>query len=276
MGAAPQPGKTSSVTFTNRDGYSLSARIDVPVGRPPAAWAVFAHCFTCSKNLPAIRNISRALTGHGLGVLRFDFTGLGDSEGDFADTNFSSNVSDLHDACAWLSEQHQAPTMLIGHSLGAFIAIDVANRLEAMGHDVELVAMLDPFLPTRTVRHARKTLPGVIASALLEEPAVSRGRLWRRRLLLPVAGLVENTPERKTHALREVGVRVGRLHRPRPYGGRTLLVLSSFNRDDERVWPLVLTGDLTVRRVNCDHDSVVRAPHVGRVVDLVAEARVQR
>ncbi|WP_370332168.1 alpha/beta fold hydrolase [Mycolicibacterium hippocampi] len=175
-----------------------------------------------------------------------------------------------------LKLQPEGPYTLIGHSLGAFIAIDVANRLEAMGHDVELVAMLDPFLPTRTVRHARKTLPGVIASALLEEPAVSRGRLWRRRLLLPVAGLVEKTPERKTDALREVGVRVGRLHRPRPYGGRTLLVLSSFNRDDERVWPLVLTGDLTVRRVNCDHDSVVRAPHVGRVVDLVAEARVQR
>lgn len=174
-----------------------------------------------------------------------------------------------------LKLQPQGPYTLVGHSLGAFIALDVANRLEAMGHDVGLVAMLDPFLPTRTVRHARKLLPGVVGSTLLEESAVDRTKLWRRRLLLPAAGMVENTPEQKTEALREVGVRVGRLHRPSPYGGRTLLVLSSFNHDDERVWPLLLTGDLTVRRVYCDHDSVVREPHVGRVVDLVAEARVQ-
>ncbi len=144
MGAAPQPGKTSSVTFTNRDGYSLSARIDVPVGRPPAAWAVFAHCFTCSKNLPAIRNISRALTGHGLGVLRFDFTGLGDSEGDFADTNFSSNVSDLHDACAWLSEQHQAPTMLIGHSLGGAAVLAAASSMPSVEAVVTIAAPAHP------------------------------------------------------------------------------------------------------------------------------------
>lgn len=74
-------------------------------------------------------------------------------------------------------------------------------------------------------------------------------------------------------ALREVGVRVGRLHRPRPYPGRTLLILSSFNRDDERVWPQLLTGDLSVQRINCDHDSVVREPHVGRVAEMIRAQR---
>lgn len=173
----------------------------------------------------------------------------------------------LHDL---LALQPQGPYTVVGHSLGAFIAMDVASRLTAMGHTVELVTMLDPFLPPRTVRKARRSLRGV-RSTLLEQSPVDRSVLWRHRLWLPVAGIVDGTPGQKVEALREVGVRVGRLHRPRPYDGRTLLVLSSFNLDDERVWPLVLTGDLTVQRIHCDHDSVVREPHVGRVVALIGE-----
>jgi hypothetical protein len=81
--------------FENKEGQTLSARLDLPVDGKPLAYALFAHCFTCSKNIKAIAHISRALTRAGLAVLRFDFTGLGESEGDFADTNFSSNVDDL-------------------------------------------------------------------------------------------------------------------------------------------------------------------------------------
>ncbi|MGU3499010.1 alpha/beta fold hydrolase [Mycobacterium sp. C31M] len=168
-----------------------------------------------------------------------------------------------------LAIQPHGPYTLAGHSLGAFIAIDIANRLTALGHEVELVTLLDPFLPPRTVRAARRELPGV-ASTLLEQDPAAPAVLWKQRLWLPLAGILDGTPDEKVAALREVGVRVGRLHRPRPYAGRTLLVLSTYNRDDERVWPRVLTGELSVQRVNCDHDSVVREPHVARVAEMIA------
>ena len=174
-----------------------------------------------------------------------------------------------------LALQPEGPYTLAGHSLGAFIAIDIANRLTALGHEVELITLLDPFLPPRTVRAARKELPDV-GSTLLEQAPAAPAVLWKQRLWLPLAGIIDGTPDEKVAALREVGVRVGRLHRPRTYAGPTLLVLSSFNRDDDRVWPKLLTGDLTVQRINCDHDSVVREPHVARVVEMIADTRPAR
>ena len=89
-------------SFTNAAGERLSARLDLPIDSQPIAYALFAHCFTCSKNLLAVGHISRALTKEGIAVFRFDFTGLGESEGDFAETNFSSNVSDLIAAANFL------------------------------------------------------------------------------------------------------------------------------------------------------------------------------
>ena len=80
--------KTIKLNFTNDEGHQLSARLEMPVDKNPSAFALFAHCFTCTKNLMAVTNISRALTAKGIAVMRFDFTGLGESEGDFADTNF--------------------------------------------------------------------------------------------------------------------------------------------------------------------------------------------
>lgn len=105
------------ISFTNAEGHELAGLIDAPIGTP-RAWALFAHCFTCSKNLKAARHIAAALNGEGIGVMRFDFTGLGQSSGEFADTSFSSNVSDLVDAATWLEENFEAPTLLFGHSLG--------------------------------------------------------------------------------------------------------------------------------------------------------------
>ena len=115
--------KSTPITFPNTQGTTLSARIDLPADRKPVHFALFAHCFTCSKDLGAVRNISRALTSAGFGVLRFDFTVLGNSEGEFSETNFSSNVGDLHAAMEYLEKEHTAPTMLIGHSLGGAAAI---------------------------------------------------------------------------------------------------------------------------------------------------------
>ncbi|WP_062058758.1 bifunctional alpha/beta hydrolase/OsmC family protein [Aquimarina longa] len=122
----------SKVTFTNTEGQTLSGRLELPVDQHPHNFAVFAHCFTCTKNLAAVRNISRGLTSRGFGVLRFDFTGLGESEGDFADTNFSGNVEDLIAAAAFLTATYKAPSLIIGHSLGGAAAIFAASKIDSI------------------------------------------------------------------------------------------------------------------------------------------------
>lgn len=99
------------VNFKNKEGQSLVGRLELPVNQHPHNYVIFAHCFTCNKNLAAIRNIGKALTSNGFGVLRFDFTGLGESEGEFGDTNFSGNVEDLIAAADFLNGNYNAPTL---------------------------------------------------------------------------------------------------------------------------------------------------------------------
>jgi uncharacterized OsmC-like protein/alpha/beta superfamily hydrolase len=120
------------VHFTNEKGQKLAAKLELPIDKKPEAFAIFAHCFTCNMNLNAVKHISTALTERGFGVLRFDFTGLGQSEGDFADTNFSSNVQDLICAAGFLREYYQAPKLIIGHSLGGTAAIFAGSVIESI------------------------------------------------------------------------------------------------------------------------------------------------
>lgn len=120
------------VTFHNKTGQQLFGRLELPANQLPHNYVLFAHCFTCNKNLLAIKNISKSLTSSGFGVLRFDFTGLGESEGDFADTNFSGNVEDLVAAADYLKKAHKAPTLLIGHSLGGAAAIFAASEIPSV------------------------------------------------------------------------------------------------------------------------------------------------
>jgi uncharacterized OsmC-like protein/pimeloyl-ACP methyl ester carboxylesterase len=122
--------KTTRLTIQNRDNITISARLEQPNDQYPIAYAIFAHCFTCSKSLRAVNAISRSLTSKGIAVLRFDFTGLGESEGDFAETNFSSNISDLLDVSAFLGKEYQAPSILIGHSLGGSAVLMAAKYLD--------------------------------------------------------------------------------------------------------------------------------------------------
>src|SRR5262245_4229105 len=103
--------------FPNASGQRLAARLDLPAGGP-SAYALFAHCFTCGKDILAAKHIAERLAAAGIAVLRFDFTGLGTSEGEFANTTFSSNVADLVAAADHLRRTHRAPSILIGHSLG--------------------------------------------------------------------------------------------------------------------------------------------------------------
>lgn len=122
---------SQKIFFENKNGQKLAGYLDLPVNNKPLAFALFAHCFTCSKNSNAIKNISTGLKMKGFAVLRFDFTGLGESEGDFSDTNFSSNVDDLIAAADFLAENYEAPKLLIGHSFGGAAVLLAAEHIEA-------------------------------------------------------------------------------------------------------------------------------------------------
>jgi putative redox protein len=123
--------KIEKVHFSGSQEYTLGAQLDLPDEGEPRAYALFAHCFACTKNIKAVSNINRAMAEAGIGVLRFDFTGLGESEGDFADTNFSSNVGDLIAAAKFLETEYQAPKILIGHSLGGAAVIQAARHVSS-------------------------------------------------------------------------------------------------------------------------------------------------
>ena len=131
------------IEFEGSLGPSLAARLDEPADGA-RAYALFAHCFTCSKDIAAASRIAQRLTEHGLGVLRFDFTGLGHSEGEFANTTFSSNVGDLVAAAAWLRANRSAPTVLIGHSLGGAAVLAAANHIDEVRALATIGAPADP------------------------------------------------------------------------------------------------------------------------------------
>ncbi|MEP3838082.1 MAG: alpha/beta fold hydrolase [Algibacter sp.] len=118
------------LNIQNKKGHKLQAFLELPADQKPQHYAVFAHCFTCSSTLSAVRNISRSLTSHGFGVLRFDFTGLGRSEGEFAESHFSANVDDLLAVNDFLKTNYQAPSVLVGHSLGGAAVIVAASKLD--------------------------------------------------------------------------------------------------------------------------------------------------
>lgn len=122
---------TEKFSFENSDGHALSGRLEKPDSETKA-YAIFAHCFTCSKNVLAASRISKRLTENGIAVLRFDFTGLGNSEGDFSNTNFSSNVEDLVSAFYALKKKHEAPGLIIGHSLGGAAALKAATQVSEL------------------------------------------------------------------------------------------------------------------------------------------------
>jgi len=118
-----------NITFENRSGNTLSGVIHTPDDQNILAYALFAHCFTCTKNFKSASTIAQHLSEQGFAVLRFDFTGLGSSSGEFSESNFTTNVSDLIDASRYLSEHHEAPKLLIGHSLGGTATLAAAAQI---------------------------------------------------------------------------------------------------------------------------------------------------
>ncbi len=132
------------IKFKNSEGLELSGYLELPLNRHPHSYVLFAHCFTCNKNFFAVKNIARALSAKGYGVLRFDFSGLGESDGEFANTTFSGNVEDLLAAADFLKQEYKAPEMLIGHSLGGAAVIFAAEKLSSVKSVVTIGAPSSP------------------------------------------------------------------------------------------------------------------------------------
>ncbi|NVK15981.1 MAG: OsmC family protein [Rhodobacteraceae bacterium] len=155
---------TERITFTGHAGNTLAARLDLPDG-PVLATALFAHCFTCSKDIPAARRIAGRLAAMGIAVLRFDFTGLGHSEGEFENTTFSSNVADLIKAAQYLAGRSMAPALLIGHSLGGAAVLRARAGIPSVKGVVTLGA---PFDPGHVSHHFDAALPEIEAKGRAE------------------------------------------------------------------------------------------------------------
>ncbi len=145
---------TRDLVFSNGRGQVLAGRLDLPVAGPPRAYALFAHCFTCGKDLRAARRLADELGAHGIATLRFDFTGLGRSEGDFGETSFTTNLDDLVAAASALEDEvGRGPSLLIGHSLGGAAVLHAATRIPSSRAVAVIGAPADP-------EHVRRLVVG--------------------------------------------------------------------------------------------------------------------
>jgi putative redox protein len=146
--------RSEKITFSGVNGDLLAGRLDLPDGQP-VAYALWAHCFSCTKDIFAASRVASGLTAHGIAVLRFDFTGLGTSEGDFANTNFSSNVGDLVAAADHLRQNFDAPKLLIGHSLGGAAVLASASQVPEAEAVCTIGAPADPAHVAHTFQDSR-------------------------------------------------------------------------------------------------------------------------
>jgi putative redox protein len=175
--------RSERVSFSGAQGATLAARLDRPEGSPRAC-ALFAHCFTCSKDIFAASRISAALAERGIAVLRFDFTGLGSSEGEFASTNFSSNVDDLVAAADFLRDHYEAPRILVGHSLGGAAVLAGAARVPEAKAVATVAA---PFEPAHLRHLLKAAVPAIEAAGEAEVEIAGRTFRIRKQFLEDIA-----------------------------------------------------------------------------------------
>lgn len=161
---------TQRFEFPGHDGTRLAARLDVPEG-PHLATAIFAHCFTCGKDIPAARRIAARLSAQGIAVLRFDFTGLGHSDGEFSNTSFTSNVDDLIAAHRHLCEKGMTPSLIIGHSLGGAAVLKATADLNSIKAVVTIGA---PFDPGHVVHNFASAIPEIETKGVAEVSLAGR------------------------------------------------------------------------------------------------------
>lgn len=176
--------KTQRLEFTGHDGSALAARLDLPTGKP-AAYALFAHCFTCSKDIPAARRIAQRLASLGIAVLRFDFTGLGHSGGEFANTGFSSNVQDLVQAAEFMRKRYAAPQLLIGHSLGGAAILSAAGSIpEAKA----VVTIGSPAEPEHVLHNLSEHISAICAEGEAEVTLAGRPFTIKKQFIEDISG----------------------------------------------------------------------------------------
>jgi putative redox protein len=196
--------QSEKFTFPGHSGAMLAARLDIPNGTPTAV-ALFAHCFTCSKDIAAARRVAAGLADNGIAVLRFDFTGIGHSDGSFETTTFSSNVADLHAAVAELKRRDLTPSLLIGHSLGGAAVLRAAPDMPSIKGVVTIGAPADP-------GHVTHNFGAAIAK--IEEHGVAEVQLGGRPLRIGKGFLDDVAAENLTPALAKLNAALLVLHAP--------------------------------------------------------------
>ena len=200
------------VEFNNKRNISLAGILDLPAS--PDNFAVYTHCFTCSKDIPAAFHICKTLARNHIATLRFDFTGLGDSEGDFSDTTFSTNISDIISASDFLLTNYQPPKLLVGHSLGGTAAIGAAAQLDNIK---AVTTIASPHKPSHVLNHfqeVKKTLQRklettidlmgrefTIKKQLLDDIELFDNKEIIESLAKPI--LIMHSPEDKTVSIQE-------------------------------------------------------------------------
>lgn len=168
------------VWFPGHAGLRLAGNLDLPARTEPRAYALYAHCFTCTRNLKAAGYIGRTLSSHGIAMLRFDFAGLGDSEGEFADTSFATNVEDVMSAAQYLASEYRAPALLIGHSLGGAAVLAAAPRIDSCR---AVAAIAAPATPAHLARQFDEQRPQIEASGAAEVVIAGRSIRITQRFL---------------------------------------------------------------------------------------------
>lgn len=195
--------RSKKVFFRNRTGERLAALLDMPLDNRPVSYAIIAHCFTCTKNIKAIHYISRALTQHHIAVLRFDFTGLGESEGDFSESNFTSNVDDLLSAAHYLETEHQPAGILIGHSLGGTAALAAASQISSVKG---VVTIGSPYEPHHVLHHFKKE------QALIEQHGEAEVVIGGERYRMKQQFLDDVQRVKMHHSIKQLGCALLVLH----------------------------------------------------------------
>lgn len=196
---------TEKLTFEGHDGSTLDARLDLPAGKHRAT-ALFAHCFTCSKDILPAKRIARRLTDKGIAVLRFDFTGLGHSEGEFANTTFTSNVDDLRAAARALADRGMAPDMLIGHSLGGTAVLRAGSEMD---HVKAVVTLAAPFAPDHVTHNFADRVEDIM------ENGVAKVDLGGRTFSIGKGFIEDIRAEELTPAIHDLNAALLVMHAPR-------------------------------------------------------------